>query len=76
MKAFHVPLRAKDIFPNAIGFYSALFAAEPPLGKPDYAKWRLDDPRVKLRRFRRAAGSRGSIISASRSRARTNCRDI
>jgi uncharacterized glyoxalase superfamily protein PhnB len=33
---------------NAIGFYSALFAAEPSVIKSDYAKWMLDDPRVNF----------------------------
>ena len=36
------------IIPQSIGFYSALFAAEPPSSKPDYAKWMLDDPRVNF----------------------------
>src|SRR5262249_46130798 len=31
-----------------IGFYSALFAAQPAVIKPDYAKWMLDDPRVNF----------------------------
>ena len=29
-------------------FYSTLFAAEPSVTKPDYAKWMLDDPRVNF----------------------------
>jgi hypothetical protein len=29
---------------QSIGFYSALFAADPAVTKPDYAKWMLDDP--------------------------------
>src|SRR5262249_47902918 len=33
---------------NAIGFYSALFASQPTVVKPDYAKWMLDDPRVNF----------------------------
>ena len=33
---------------QAIGFYSALFAAQPAVVKPDYAKWMLDDPRVNF----------------------------
>src|SRR6516162_1619016 len=33
---------------NAIGFYSALFATQPSVVKPDYAKWMLDDPRVNF----------------------------
>jgi uncharacterized glyoxalase superfamily protein PhnB len=33
---------------QAIGFYSALFAAKPVVIKADYAKWMLDDPRVNF----------------------------
>ena len=33
---------------KAIGFYSALFAIQPSVVKPDYAKWMLDDPRVNF----------------------------
>jgi hypothetical protein len=33
---------------QSIRFYSALFAAEPVVKKPDYAKWMLDDPRVNF----------------------------
>jgi predicted enzyme related to lactoylglutathione lyase len=47
MKRMHVHVAVEDI-PNAIGFYSALFAAEPAVVKPDYAKWMLDDPRVNF----------------------------
>ena len=36
------------ISPHSIGFYSALFAAQPSVVKPDYAKWMLDDPRVNF----------------------------
>ena len=47
MKRMHVHVAVEDI-PNAIGFYSALFAAQPAVVKPDYAKWMLDDPRVNF----------------------------
>src|SRR6266513_5993738 len=47
MRRLHVHVAVEDIS-NAIGFYSALFAAEPSVVKPDYAKWMLDDPRVKF----------------------------
>src|ERR1700682_4574004 len=47
MKRMHVHVAVEDI-PNAIGFYSALFAAQPSVTKPDYAKWMLDDPRVNF----------------------------
>ena len=47
MKRLHVHVSVEDI-PNAVGFYSALFAAQPAVVKPDYAKWMLDDPRVNF----------------------------
>ena len=47
MKRFHVHV-AVDNLGDAIGFYSALFAAQPTVVKPDYAKWMLDDPRVNF----------------------------
>ena len=47
MKRFHVHVAVDDL-DHAIGFYSALFAAQPSVTKPDYAKWMLDDPRVNF----------------------------
>jgi hypothetical protein len=47
MKRLHVHVSVENI-PHAIGFYSALFAAQPSVVKPDYAKWMLDDPRVNF----------------------------
>ena len=47
MKRFHVHVAVDDL-KQSIGFYSALFAAEPSIIKPDYAKWMLDDPRVNF----------------------------
>ena len=47
MKRMHVHVSVDDI-PQAVGFYSALFAAKPAVVKPDYAKWMLDDPRVNF----------------------------
>jgi predicted enzyme related to lactoylglutathione lyase len=47
MKRMHVHVAVEDI-PSAIRFYSALFATEPSVAKPDYAKWLLDDPRVNF----------------------------
>jgi predicted enzyme related to lactoylglutathione lyase len=47
MKRLHVHVAVEDI-PNAVGFYSTLFAAKPAVVKPDYAKWMLDDPRVNF----------------------------
>jgi hypothetical protein len=53
MKRLHVHVAVKDV-PQSIGFYSALFAAEPSVVKSDYAKWMLEDPRVNF-----AISSRG-----------------
>jgi predicted enzyme related to lactoylglutathione lyase len=47
MKRMHVHV-AVDSIPNAVNFYSALFAARPSVVKADYAKWMLDDPRVNF----------------------------
>jgi predicted enzyme related to lactoylglutathione lyase len=47
MKRLHVHMAVEDL-PKSIGFYSALFAAQPSVVKPDYAKWMLDDPRVNF----------------------------
>lgn len=47
MKRIHVHVGVEDLS-TAIGFYSALFATQPTVVKPDYAKWMLDDPRVNF----------------------------
>jgi predicted enzyme related to lactoylglutathione lyase len=47
MKRLHVHVAVDDL-QRSIGFYSALFAAQPSVTKPDYAKWMLDDPRVNF----------------------------
>ena len=47
MKRMHVHVAVKDL-QQSIGFYSALFAAQPAVAKADYAKWMLDDPRVNF----------------------------
>ena len=47
MKRLHVHVSVEDIA-QSVRFYSALFAAEPAVTKPDYAKWMLDDPRVNF----------------------------
>lgn len=47
MKRFHVHV-AVDNLDQSINFYSTLFATEPSVRKPDYAKWMLDDPRVNF----------------------------
>jgi hypothetical protein len=53
MKRMHVHVAVADL-QQSIGFYSALFAAQPSVVKTDYAKWMLDDPRVNF-----AISSRG-----------------
>ena len=47
MKRLHVHVAVDDL-QHSIGFYSALFAAQPIIIKSDYAKWMLDDPRVNF----------------------------
>ena len=47
MKRMHVHVSVANV-PEAIGFYTALFATQPAVVKPDYAKWMLDDPRVNF----------------------------
>ena len=47
MKRLHVSLAVVDL-DKSVRFYSGLFAAEPTVRKPDYAKWMLDDPRVNF----------------------------
>ena len=47
MKRLHVHVGVEDL-DQSIRFYSTLFAAEPSVTKPDYAKWMLDDPRVNF----------------------------
>jgi catechol 2,3-dioxygenase-like lactoylglutathione lyase family enzyme len=47
MNRFHVHLNVADLAAS-VRFYSTLFAAEPSVLKPDYAKWMLDDPRVNF----------------------------
>lgn len=47
MKRLHVHVGVEDL-DQSIRFYSTLFASEPTVVKPDYAKWMLDDPRVNF----------------------------
>jgi catechol 2,3-dioxygenase-like lactoylglutathione lyase family enzyme len=58
MIRLHVHVGVEDLT-QSIQFYSALFAAEPTVTKPDYAKWMLDDPRVNF-----AISTRGSSVGA------------
>jgi len=56
MKRLHVHVSVSDLS-QSLGFYSALFAAQPVVVKPDYAKWMLDDPRVNF-----AISQRGQAV--------------
>jgi len=56
MKRLHVHVAVEDLA-RSIRFYATLFAAEPSVTKPDYAKWMLDDPRMN---FAISAGARGA----------------
>ena len=47
MKRFHVHVTVDDLG-QSVRFYSTLFATEPTVLKPDYAKWMLEDPRVNF----------------------------
>jgi catechol-2,3-dioxygenase len=47
MKRLHVHVSVDDLA-TSTRFYSTLFATEPTVSKPDYAKWMLDDPRVNF----------------------------
>lgn len=54
MKRLHVHVSV-DNLADSIGFYSAMFAAEPAVLKTDYAKWMLEDPRVNFAISQRGA---------------------
>jgi glyoxalase/bleomycin resistance protein/dioxygenase superfamily protein len=47
MKRMRVHVAVDDLL-RSIGFYTALFATQPAVIEPDYAKWMLDDPRVNF----------------------------
>ena len=47
MKRLHVHVSVADIA-TSVRFYQTLFAAEPAVLKPDYAKWMLEDPRLNF----------------------------
>lgn len=47
MKRLHVHVAVSNL-DASVRFYSQLFAAEPAVLKPDYAKWMLEDPRVNF----------------------------
>lgn len=47
MKRLHVHVAVADL-DHSVRFYSTLFASDPTVRKPDYAKWMLDNPRVNF----------------------------
>jgi hypothetical protein len=47
MKRMHVHVSVANL-EDSVRFYSTLFASQPTVQKPDYAKWMLDDPRVNF----------------------------
>jgi catechol 2,3-dioxygenase-like lactoylglutathione lyase family enzyme len=59
MKRLHVHVAVEDLA-RSVRFYATLFAAEPTVLKPDYAKWMLDDPRVNF-----AISRRGHAVGLS-----------
>ena len=54
MKRLHVHIAVSDL-DTSIRFYSQLFAADPTVRRPDYAKWMLEDPRVNFALSQRGA---------------------
>ena len=56
MKRLHVHVSVENL-DHSIRFYSTLFAAEPTVTKPDYAKWLLEDPRVNFAISQRGAAT-------------------
>jgi catechol 2,3-dioxygenase-like lactoylglutathione lyase family enzyme len=54
MKRVHVHVAVESLAAS-VRFYSALFAAEPAVLKPDYAKWMLEDPRLNFAISQRGA---------------------
>jgi catechol 2,3-dioxygenase-like lactoylglutathione lyase family enzyme len=54
MKRLHVHVSV-DNLADSIKFYSGMFASEPTVVKSDYAKWKLEDPRMNFAISRRGA---------------------
>ena len=54
MKRLHIHIAVENLSAS-INFYSAIFAAEPSVSKPDYAKWMLEEPRVNFAISQRGA---------------------
>lgn len=47
MKRFHAHVAVENL-EASVRFYSELFATQPVVRQPDYAKWMLEDPRVNF----------------------------
>jgi len=47
MKRLHVHVSVENL-DASVRFYSRLFASDPTVRKPDYARWMLEDPRVNF----------------------------
>ena len=47
MKRLHMHVSVESVA-QSVRFYSALFASEPAIQKPDYARWMLEDPRMNF----------------------------
>ena len=47
MKVAHISLVVKDMDAN-VAFYTDLFGCPPDILKPDYAKWRLENPKLNF----------------------------
>ena len=58
MQRLHVHIRVEDL-EESVRFYTALFGEGPTVRKEDYAKWRLEDPRVNLALSRRCGAAAG-----------------
>lgn len=54
MKRLHVHVSV-DNLTDSIKFYSGMFASKPTVLKSDYAKWKLDDPRMNFAISQRGA---------------------
>lgn len=47
MKTLHIHIKTENL-DQSVAYYAALFGAEPTKREPDYAQWRLDDPRANV----------------------------
>jgi predicted enzyme related to lactoylglutathione lyase len=56
MKRIHIHIAVKDI-QSSVPFYTKIFGVEPTEIKSDYAKWKIEDPKVNF-----AISSRGAPV--------------